>query len=178
MENLLKRLRDDKLILKNKRMLLLFGGSIFIGLFVIFLTKESPAETVIVESETKQIGEKTQNSTAFHPVPRADDTRMRDPFAAPKKAQEKIEKTKVKKEPESSNSSYTRKNPVTMSGKTPVLTGIIGSENRFIAIIEYDGESKQCLQGSVVGVYSVRAIDEFRVILNGPNGDVVLTVGR
>mgnify|MGYP003586244361 CR=1 FL=1 len=58
----------------------------------------------------------------------------------------------------------------------PVLTGIVGGEGRWAAIIQSGGTSRSYQQGDTVGSYQVVAITATSATISGPGGSAVLKV--
>lgn len=89
----------------------------------------------------------------------------RDPFAMPSEFQPKsvvVSQGNVNKPKEIS----------------PVLTGLIMAGNSGSAIIQYGADSRSYRTGDFVGPNQVTAISKNTVTLQGPNGTLVLSIGR
>lgn len=60
----------------------------------------------------------------------------------------------------------------------PVLSGILFSGGSKLAIFEYHGNSEMVGPGAALGQYSVVSITDSQVILAGPEGQLVMNIGR
>lgn len=60
----------------------------------------------------------------------------------------------------------------------PVLTGIIAGETSRVAILEYKGQSDLYRLQDMLGPYQLLAVSERSVVLNSPDGQLTLTLGR
>ena len=58
----------------------------------------------------------------------------------------------------------------------PILTGIVGGEGRWAAILQYGGSSRSYQVRDTVGPYQVVAITANSATISGPGGSVVLKV--
>ncbi|MDR3559850.1 MAG: hypothetical protein P4N59_00220 [Negativicutes bacterium] len=60
----------------------------------------------------------------------------------------------------------------------PVLTGVIVAGNSKSAILQYGADSRSYQKGDFVGPYQISAINQNSVTLRGPNGTIVVSIGR
>lgn len=175
MKELLNLLKNIWAIPKNRKVIVLFlGVSIVVCIFNLQgINVKQDSDNV--ELEVSAPKDKTKNAM----LQQVDDNKnkiMKDPFAVPSSFRKK-EETPIEKV--SKNTVNNQKIPPNVHGnQLPIVTGLIGSGGRFIAILEYGGASKRCLLDDSIGPYTVVGIDEKNVILNGPNGTITLTVGR
>ena len=178
MKELLNLLGNVWAVPKNRRMIILLLG--FMTGFYVLLMQE---HNVKQEAAGTQVEVSTQKdrvqSTIVQAVDRNEHTVMQDPFAVPRNFHGKEEmlmekETKALAKQQKISPSVTS----VKTTKLPMVTGIMGSGNRFVAILEYGEVSKQCLLEDFIGPYQVVEIDEKNVIVNGPNGAITLTVGR
>jgi hypothetical protein len=175
MKELLKLLGNVWAVPKNRRMVILFLGSMTVAYVLIMQARNVNQEAAALQVAASTQKDKVQ-STMLHPVDCNEHTVMQDPFAVPRSFREKDE---VPMEQEPNASAKQQKIPLSVkTTKLPMLIGIVGSGNRYIAILEYGETSKQCLLEDSIGPYQVVGIDEKNVIVNGPNGAITLTVGR
>lgn len=175
MKELLNLLENIWGIPKNRKVIVLFWGfSIVVCIFILqgINVKQDPANGELEVSAPK---DKTQNAM----LQQVDDNKnkiMKDPFAPPSSFREK-EETPIEKV--SKNTVKNQKTPSTVRvNQLPIVTGLVGSGDRFIAILEYGEVSKRCSLDDSIGPYTVVGIDGKNVILNGPSGTITLTVGR
>ncbi|MBP2631059.1 MAG: hypothetical protein H6Q70_1687 [Firmicutes bacterium] len=175
MKELLNLLENIWAIPKKRKVSVLFlGVSIVLCVFILqrINVKQDPAN---VELEVSAPKDKNQNAM----LQQVDDNKnkiLKDPFAVPSSFREK-EETPLEKS--SKNIVKNQKAPSTVrANQLPIVRGLIGSGDRFIAILEYGEVSKRCLLNDSIGPYTVVGIDEKSVILNGPSGTIMLTVGR
>jgi len=175
MKELLNLLANIWAVSKNKRLIILFMGFSIVVCIFIFKEIDVKQEDSVVQVESSGMKEKSK-STILQPVDANENRIMQDPFAVPSSFHEKEE---VQIASESKRSVKREKIlPSVKATEMPILTGIIGSGNQFIAILKYGEASKQCLLEDSIGPYRVVGIDEKNVIVNGPNGAITLTVGR
>ncbi|MDF2564532.1 MAG: hypothetical protein K0Q53_927 [Massilibacillus sp.] len=174
MKELLKLLVNVWAVPKNRRMVIL-SLVIMTGFYVLFMQARNVKQEAAAQIEVSTQKDKVQ-STLLQTVDRNEHNIMQDPFAAPRSFGEK-EEMPMEKETKAPAKEQKISPPVKTT-KLPVVTGIVGSGNRFIAILEYGEVSKQCLLEDFIGPYQVVEIDEKNVIVNGPNGEITLTVGR
>lgn len=178
MKELLNLLESVWVVPKKRMMIILFLGFIT-GFYVLIMqdhnVKQEAAAMQVEVSTQKDSGQ----STIVQAVDRNEHTVMQDPFAVPRNFHGK-EEMLMEKETKAL-AKQQKISPSIAAAKTtklPMVTGIMGSGNRFVAILEYGEVSKQCLLEDAIGPYRVVGIDGKNVIVNGPNGAITLTVGR
>lgn len=175
MKELLNLLENIWAIPKKRKVIVLFlGFSIVVCLFNL---REINVKQDIANAELEVSTPKEKNkNTMLQQVDNNKNKIMKDPFAVPSNFREK-EESPIEKV--SKNTVKNQKTPSTIRvNQLPIVTGLLGSGDRFIAILEYGEVSKQCSLDDSIGPYTVVEIDEKKVILNGPSGTITLTVGR
>jgi len=102
--------------------------------------------------------------------------RLRDPFAVPKQfapiqepaAVEAALPTAVRSKPSAKRTAVAK----------PALTGVVGADGKWAAIIRFGDESRSYQLGEYAGSYRIVAITGDSVTVLGPEGSLLLTVGR
>lgn len=175
MKELLNLLENIWAIPKNRKMILLFlGVSIVVCIFVLQAINIKQ-DSVNTESEALTSKEKNKD-TMLQQVDANKNKIMKDPFAVPSSFQKKVQS---QTEEVSKNTVKNQKTPSTVRvNHLPIVTGIIGSGDRFIAIIKYGEVSKQYSLDDFIGPYTIVEINQKNVVLSGPSGIITLTVGR
>lgn len=101
---------------------------------------------------------------------------LRDPFAVPKQfapisesaAVEAALPTAVRSIPSAKRTAVAK----------PVLTGVVGADGKWAAIIRFGDDSRSYQLGEYAGSYQIVAITVNSVTVTGPEGALVLPVGR
>lgn len=175
MKELLNLLENIWAIPRNQKVIVLFlGVSIVLCIFVLQAINIKQ-DSVNTESKALTFKEENKN-TMLQQVDVNKNKIMKDPFAVPSSFQKK-EQTPI--EEVSKNTVKNQKTPSTVRvNQLPIVTGLIGSGDRFIAILKYGEVSKQCSLDDSIGPYTVVEINQKNVVLSGPSGTITLTVGR
>lgn len=72
----------------------------------------------------------------------------------------------------------TNNNNFSLKDTSPKLTGIVNSNDSYVAIIEYNGRSHYVKADDIVGSYKTVKITLQEALLSGPNGELILQLGR
>ena len=142
---------------------------LFVVILNFFLTPEAPVNTAQMVLPVK-------NKAADPPVmPQGHQAEavVKDPFAIPPQYQKKDEPPAVSQPQDKSFMAENNENKA-----IPNLTGIVGSADKQLAILEYQTESRAYQVNDVIGPYRITAIYDQSVVLAGPNGNQTLTLGR
>lgn len=99
---------------------------------------------------------------------------LRDPFAVPKQfapiqepAVEAALPTAVRSKPSAKRTAIAK----------PALTGVVGADGKWAAIIRFGDDSRSYQLGEYAGSYRIVAITGDSVTVVGPEGSLLLTVG-
>lgn len=101
---------------------------------------------------------------------------LRDPFAVPKQFAPIPEPAAVEAALPTAVRSMSAAKPTAVA--KPVLTGIVGADGNWAAIIQLSDDSRSYQLGEYAGSYQIIAITGDSVTVVGPQGSTVLTVGR
>jgi len=101
---------------------------------------------------------------------------LRDPFAVPKQfaliqepaAVEAALPVAVRSKPSAKRTAVAK----------PALAGVVGADGKWAAIIRFGDESRSYQLGEYAGSYRIAAITGDSVTVIGPEGSLLLTVGR
>lgn len=100
---------------------------------------------------------------------------IRDPFAVPIQFQQQ-------QQPVSAAPAGAGQGPQSPAGKTrgplPVVQGIVGAGDAKVAILADGADSRSYRTGERIGAYVITAISNSSVTLRGPEGIVVVPMGR
>lgn len=170
--------------LKNRtpreRFLMLFGSGIII-VYLLFYVVSSQEETVsstqVLPQQQNVVPSKTQTpaeNAPVMPLEHQDNQAMRNPFATVPEVKEKGEPTPV------NGHNFGEVSPgadglSAKQGKEPLrLTGLIGTADHHVAVIQTAKKSKAYQVNEFVGSYQLVAIYEDFVILDNAGRQVVL----
>ncbi|MEN6566447.1 MAG: hypothetical protein ABFC57_09100 [Veillonellales bacterium] len=118
---------------------------------------------------------------------------LRDPFAIPPGYQDKEQSAntaalggsaaKAENRFSGSSAAASRRTADSSTAKQqaalPVLTGVGGADSRRVALIQYGGRAQPYETGEMIGSsYQLLAVYDSSATLWGPNGKLVLTLGR
>jgi hypothetical protein len=159
----------EKLLLAGLGLAVLITG--FVYVFPLFF----PEKTISTQIQTLPTAAK-QVIAAEMPVktdlPAAS---VKNPFLVPPQYQVRKETPNA-----ASGSSATAGLPAQkpVNATPPVLSGIMASGSTKMAILELGGSSDTLGIGGTLGGYTVTSITDSQVVLNGPEGRMVLNIGR
>lgn len=130
-----------------------------------FVVSQQPASASV---EIPPITPNTASKPVITPAPKLNMDNLKNPFNIPPVYQVKNKSTADHAPPGNRLQSSTQ----------PVLHGVISNEKTQMAILEWHGQSETLGVDGSIGEYTVTAIVDNQVMLDGPEGQVVLTLGR
>lgn len=140
------------------------------------------ASEAAVVIEPKRTAERkapaVQASAPYMPQGYRADTIVRDPFSPPQVGRTNADRDKpaiaaTARLPQNKSTS-----PSSRLLQKPILTGIIVGEASRVAIMEYNGQSGMYRLNDTLGPYQLLALSENSVVLNSPDGQLTLALGR
>lgn len=163
----------------RQRYLVLAGISSLLIAGMSFLV--SPAEQPVSRVSPSEVKSKPADSQPVMPKGYVAQT-MRDPFAPPEgfgKADKPVAIPQAGYRPAPAGPAQERVVVQDFSQETlPLLVGVVTGGNRQMAIINYNNTSRSYYLGEQIGVYKLAKIDTNSVVVQGPGGRRVLTLGR
>lgn len=159
----------------------LLGAAVFAGivlLIVFSITSNEPTTEMVSPTQPQNNNNVAVgvNKTNALEQKKTDKNYIRNPFAIPS-AYHKVE-SPVMTNPNLQAGVGGSADNKKIEAIKPKLTGVIGGDGKLFAIIEYNGESRKCQNGEVVGPYQVTDIGYDSVSLAGPEDFILLRVGR
>lgn len=101
-----------------------------------------------------------------------------NPFAIPKEYAPLPQKTAIALSPPLSPATKAANESAPPNRILPVLTGTVGSGERWIAIIQYGGTSQYYEAGDVIGPYKLVGVTATEASIIGPGGSYSLPISR
>ena len=161
----------------------LLGAVIFAALILLIvfgLTGTEPANDNVTDVKPPVVNSNVvagENKSSIQDLKKNDKNVVRNPFAIPS-AYHKIENPNgsiaTNAQGDAMPFGATKKAEPTK----PKLTGVVGGDGKLFAILEYNGESRNCQIGEGIGPYRVVDVGYNTASLAGPEDSILLRVGR
>ena len=167
--------------------LLLIGILLVGATYYTYHTKDLDKQTAVAVAPLSSNFDGAAASKPVMPKGHGLNQTMRDPFAVPPDLAGYTAVNAVL--PQTATKSNSSNNPVTSNSikpsgqasptiQKPILTGVVMGDGDKVAIIGLNGENRWYRVGSMIGAYKLLSIHSDSVTLWGPQGKLVLEVGR
>lgn len=184
----------DKFTSRERRLLLVGIGVVVIaGMYSLWDSQTAVAPVPPIRAGVGGTVSQPAMPQGYAPAP-GGNGELRDPFAIPPGYQDrepsagstaltspvaKGEKHFSASSPIAANRAAASYEPVKQQAALPVLTGVGGTENRRVALIQYGGKTQPYEVNDMIGSgYQLLAVYDNSATVWGPNGKLVLTLGR
>lgn len=159
---------------REKALLGLLGIAVLITacvyIFPLLFPKKTVSSQAVIPPSVPVKQAVLMEMPANHALPAAN---VKNPFQVP--PQYKVRKETTSAAPAGTTPSGPVPKPV---GAIPALSGIIASGSTKMAILELGGNSDTVGVGGTLGGYTVASITDTQVVLSGPDGPLVVNIGR
>lgn len=175
-----------KLNPRERLLIIMAAGVVLIGAAYAMLDSEEGVATQVPSKVSANVADAAQRPVM--PKGYQPDMKVKDPFAAAPEYVPPLPPAKAADIGKNTVSDTGVNTPRTVPQKTAEqtkaslpevrLTGVAGADGSYVAIIQMGNKSQPYAVNETVGPYRVIAINENSAVLNGPEGQKVIQLGR